>query len=168
MKVFISWAFDEPELPDNIVKIAGRFFSQLVDCLKATLDAASIDVAKAGITSVKVTRSSDDLKEKVTEHERANVKIGAKLFLNTSSTGNLKSAIETLFEVLGVECLDNLILAYHPQGRTTTNGVAVNGGDSDEAKESVMDWTGGHSDAIQDLKALWKEMEQYAIEKKVT
>ncbi|XP_059622234.1 glutamate--cysteine ligase regulatory subunit isoform X2 [Phlebotomus argentipes] len=149
----------------GVNKKAGQKPSEeLVDCLRATLDAASVAVGKGG--GAAVSRASDDLREKVTEHERANVKIGAKLFLNDNSTDNLKSAIDTLFSVLGVECLDNLILAYHPQGRTT-NGVA--NGDAEEAKEGgVMDWTGGRADAIPDLKALWREMERYALEKKVT
>ncbi|GAB0087021.1 Glutamate--cysteine ligase regulatory subunit [Sergentomyia squamirostris] len=151
----------------SVNKKAGQKPSEeLVDCLKATLDAGAIDATVGSAKSTAaVSRSNDDLREKVTEHERANVKIGAKLFLNTKSPENLKSAIETLFEVLGVTCLDNLILAYHPEGRVATNGVAVNGGDVEEVKE--MDWTGGQSGAIGDLKALWKEMEQYALDKKI-
>ncbi|XP_055691418.1 glutamate--cysteine ligase regulatory subunit [Lutzomyia longipalpis] len=154
----------------NVNKKAGQKPSEeLVDCLKATLATPAIEAAAKGApSSANVTRSGDDLREKVAEHERASVKIGAKLFLNTNSTENLKNAIDTLLSVLGVEYLDNLILAYHPEGRTT-NGTAVNGnsGEDDDTKEGVMDWSGGHSDAIQDLKALWKEMEEYAKSKKI-
>uniref|UniRef100_A0A1L8E369 GCS light chain n=1 Tax=Nyssomyia neivai TaxID=330878 RepID=A0A1L8E369_9DIPT len=151
----------------NVNKKAGQKPSEeLVDCLKATFATPAIDAAKGAPQSGVITRSGDDLREKVGEHERASVKIGAKLFLNTNSKDNLKSAIDTLLDVLGVEYLDNLILAFHPEGRTT-NGATTNGSDAEETKEGVMDWSGGHSNAIHDLKVLWKEMEHYANNKKI-
>lgn len=66
--------------------------------------------------------------------------------------------------------MDNLILAYHPRGGCTidvgeTNGVAHVNGDS---KEGVIEWGGKNKcGALNDLKLLWKDLEQYAEEKKV-
>lgn len=64
-------------------------------------------------------------------------------------------------------------MAYHPRGGCTidgngvgeTNGVAHVNGDS---KEGVIEWGGKNKyGALNDLKLLWKDLEQYAEEKKV-
>lgn len=135
--------------------------------MKATL------AEPATSTYAEITRQNDDLHTKITEHERNNIKIGAKIFINKNSEENLKTAIDNLFKILNIDYLDNLILAYHPRGSCTidgngigdTNGVAHVNGDS---KEGIIEWGGKNKcGALNDLKLLWKDLEKYAEEKKV-
>lgn len=141
------------------------------------------------IKNGKVFRNNDDLIAKITENERKNIKIGAKIFLNRPCSDNLKSAIENLFKTLQVDTLDNLILAYHPkkqdvdqQSNHTTNGSvlingssATNGRQTDDGsnhfstsvpKEGVLEWGNG-GNSLSDLKKLWTVLEEYAEEKKI-
>lgn len=153
---------------------------QLIDCLRATFAEPVVQqhtVTLDGKTSKEaqlINRANDDLRAKVEENERENVKIGAKLFLNRNSTTNLRWAIQNLLQVLNVQHLDNLILAYHPKKKQqqpsstengTTNGVG-GGGTSDE---EVMQWAGsGNESAQSDLKGLWQVLEEYASAKKIS
>lgn len=96
------------------------------------------------------------------------MKIGAKIFLNQYSTKNLRWALDQLYRVLSVESLDNLILAYHPT-TTASNGVLTNGSQGNESgSEAVMEWGSGHASAQEDLISLWKVLEEYAQEKKIS
>lgn len=151
-----------------------------MDCLKLTLVDPIVD-AKTG----QVSRNNDDLTVKITEHERANIKIGAKVFINRPCTANLESAIDSLLDVLGVQCLDNLILAYHPSKTAVQNGNVngrlSNGNHPDDEpsvasiyassvpRERSIEW-GGNSikAALNDLRKLWKVLERYSEQKKIT
>lgn len=127
-----------------------------------------------------LTRQGDDLLAKIGEHERDNVKIGAKIFVNRKSTENLRWAVDNLIQVvLKVGHLDNLILAYHPppspavHENGTTNGNSENNGEvngnGESPKEGVLEWgVGQHASALTDLKELWKVLEEYAADKKIT
>lgn len=104
---------------------------------------------------------NDDLNEKISEHERRNVKVGAKIFINNNSEANLEDAIDNILKVLQIDYLDNLILAFHPnchKDATLRNG---------DVKEGVLDWGGGDCNALSDLQKLWKVLERYSLEKKV-
>lgn len=122
--------------------------------------------AKAGI----ISRNNDDLLAKVTEYERANIKIGAKVFLNYPDPNLLHEAIDSLLSVLEINHLDNLILAYHPldETRSKSNGTIV--GDSNAhqngTKENTLSW-GDNGTAVDQLKTLWQVLETYADDKRI-
>lgn len=152
------------------------FSFQLFDCLNLMLADPVID-AKTGL----LTRTNDDLLQKVQEHERANVKIGAKVFLNHPHPELLHEAIDTLLNVLQIQHFDNLILAYHPSdesevkingnaaGKLTNghqNGTSSSSLSSSLPKESLITW-GGSDNAIEDLKKLWRALETYATDKRI-
>lgn len=153
------------------------FFFQLFDSLKLTLtDTASH--SKNG----HFYRNNNDLQAKMTEHNRGDIKIGVKVFLNIESIDYLKLSIDTLLKTLDVDFLDNLILAYHPKlsssssssAAPTTNGFDhshMNGDDPSSpipnGKEGVLEWGDGTTNALNSLKNLWKTLEQYADEKKI-
>lgn len=105
----------------------------------------------------------------MTEYERGNIKIGAKVFLNSAEPELLREALNNLLTVLNVNDLDNLILAYHPAHNHnkaengTTNG-SQNGGTalaSSLPKDGVLTWGNGDT-AVTDLKELWRTLESYA------
>lgn len=154
-----------------ILFIFSFFLFKLFDCLKLTL-ADPVVNPKTG----QINRNNDDLLTKVTEDERNNLKIGAKVFINRPCTVNLEAAIDSLLNVLQVECLDNLILAYHPAKTAYTNGTSngriPNGSDgttnlsTSVPKEGVLEW--GNASALHDLKKLWRTLENYAEQKKIS
>lgn len=166
----------------HINRKAGQKTSEeLFDCLKLTLNEPVSNEKNA-----QILRLNDDLTAKITEHERSNIKIGAKIFVNRACPKNLESAIDGLLDVLGVESLDNLILAFHPSKTVevpngNVNGRLHNGNHPGEEPsvasiyatsvptERSIEW-GGHSikAALIDLKKLWKVLENYSAQKKIT
>lgn len=164
-------------------------YFQLFDCLKLTLSDPVVN-AKTG----QIFRNNDDLLAKVTEYERDNIKIGAKIFINRACPQQLQEAIDALLNVLQVNFLDNLILVYHPLKDTElpssyTNGVAINGingGGSNitsgsdvlstslsssfsttPKERSVLTWGDSDGSALRDLKQLWETLETYANDGKI-
>lgn len=137
------------------------FFLQLFDCLNVTLSDAVID-GKAGI----ISRNNDDLLAKVTEFERANIKIGAKVFVNYPNPNLLQEAIDSLLNILEIDHLDNLILAYHPldESRPKANGSST--AHQNGTKENTLAW-GENGTAVNDLKKLWQVLESYADDKRI-
>lgn len=113
------------------------------------------------------------------EHKREDLKVGAKVFLNTESPAYLKLAIDNLLDTLEVDFVDNLILAYHPNssktGNVTNNIEYTNGGSSpsvtnglaNDSKEGVLEWGAGNTSALAGLKNLWQVLEEYAEMKKI-
>lgn len=142
--------------------------------MKVTID-DPITYTKTG----KIFRNNDDLNEKITEYKREEIKIGAKVFLNNSSVEHLEMAVENLLLTLGVNCLDNLILSFHPRRITSvTNGngehAIMNGSNKEpdtpnsvDGKEGVLEWGIGNSNALNELKSLWSVLEDYAQQKKI-
>lgn len=126
--------------------------------------------AKSGI----ITRNNDDLLAKVKEYERCNIKIGAKVFLNDSNPNRLHEAIDSLLQVLEIDYLDNLILAYHPldgansksNGTDKTNGHQNGSLGSSLPKESLLTWS-DTATAVDELKLLWQALETYADDKRI-
>lgn len=127
--------------------------------------------AKAGI----ISRNNDDLLIKVKEYKRCDIKIGAKVFLNHSNPDLLHEAIDNLMQLLEIEHLDNLILAYHPldainsksNGIDKTNGYQNGSLGSSLPKESPLTW-GDTATAINELKKLWQALEIYAEDKRIS
>lgn len=93
-----------------------------------------------------------------------NIKIGAKLFLNNDYGDNLLNAVNTIFETLDINYLDNLILAFHP--KSSIEVKQQNGGGND-IREGIIDWASADSRAVDNLLKLWNKLEQFAIDKKV-
>ncbi|XP_065086025.1 glutamate--cysteine ligase regulatory subunit [Ochlerotatus camptorhynchus] len=133
---------------------------ELVDCLRSTFAEAEV-VESSG--SRLVTRKNNDLLEKMKEHTRTDIKIGAKIFLNHYSETCLTEAVEKLFETLNVSYLDNLILAFHPRAVESSAGGETNG----EVKEGIIEWAVGSDNAVGNLRKLWSILEKYATDKKI-
>lgn len=133
---------------------------QLVDCLRSTF--AEAEVVESGGSRL-VTRKNNDLLEKMKEHTRTDIKIGAKIFLNHYSETCLTEAVEKLFETLNVSYLDNLILAFHPRAVESSAGGETNG----EVKEGIIEWAVGNDNAVSNLRKLWSSLEKYATDKKI-
>lgn len=109
-------------------------------------------------------RAHNELAEKIDEHGRDDIKVGVKIFLNNDSVEYLNEAVIATLKVLNLECLDNVILAYHPCSKSghTANGVV------DEAiKNDNFEWGANNGDAINNLKELWTHLEKFAKSKKV-
>ncbi|XP_055627895.1 glutamate--cysteine ligase regulatory subunit [Toxorhynchites rutilus septentrionalis] len=135
---------------------------ELTDCLRATfVEAEVVEVSDEQVRLV--TRKNNDLLTKVKEHQRTDIKIGAKIFLNQYSETCLSEAVERLFDTLNVSYLDNLILAYHPRSIDSSAGGETNG----EVKEGVIEWATGSESAVSNLKKLWSSLERYAVDKKI-
>lgn len=64
---------------------------------------------------------------------------------------------------MNIEYLDNLILAYHPR----SDNKLENGTMNSEVKEGVINWGSGDSNALNNLKNLWKSLEKYSLQRKV-
>lgn len=131
-----------------------------MDCLRSTFAEAEV-VESSG--SRLVTRKNNDLLEKMKEHTRTDIKIGAKIFLNHYSETCLTEAVEKLFETLNVSYLDNLILAFHPRAVESSAGGETNG----EVKEGIIEWAVGTDNAVGNLRKLWSSLEKYATDKKI-
>ncbi|XP_050080838.1 glutamate--cysteine ligase regulatory subunit [Anopheles maculipalpis] len=142
---------------------------ELTDCLRSTFGEA--EVTDLPPNRRLLTRRNNDLLEKVKEHPRADIKIGAKIFLNRFSEPALTEAVEKLFETLNVSYLDNLILAYHPTGTAGatngTNGALDDEPEEAEVKEGVIEWAVGSDNAVGNLKKLWALLERYAGDGKI-
>lgn len=153
---------------------------ELTDCLRSTFGEAEVvepvpeNAAPNGTDRERrsITRRNNDLLEKVREHPRADIKIGAKIFLNRFSELALTEAVEKLFATLNVSYLDNLILAYHPTGGAGLNGSSSGNGETEdepetEVKEGVIEWAVGSDNAVSNLKKLWAILERYASDGKI-
>lgn len=85
-----------------------------------------------------VLRAQKELLEKLQESQRNEISIGAKLFINNPrGGGGVDEAVKALMEILNVEYVDNLVLAYHP-----------------------------HKD-INNLKHLWNSLQEFAEKKQI-
>ncbi|XP_058059120.1 glutamate--cysteine ligase regulatory subunit [Anopheles bellator] len=138
---------------------------ELTDCLRSTFGDA--EVVEQKHQRRLVVRRNNDLLEKVGEHPRKDIKIGAKIFLTCFSESALTEAVEKLFEVLEVSYLDNLILACHPPAASSaTNGTSERE-DGDTKEEGVLEWAVGSDNAVGKLKNLWGLLERYSGQGKI-
>lgn len=121
-----------------------------------------------------IARNNDDLSAKVSEFERGDIKIGAKVFLNHPHPDLLREAIDSLLQLLQIDYLDNLILAYHPIDVSNAKAALANGNDNKSnglpngalasslpKEQSLLTW-GDSKTSIDELKKLWHVLESYA------
>lgn len=120
----------------NLNKKPGRKSTEeLTEAMKITLE----NVTKINETD-KISRSPDDLHDKLKENERNEISIGAKIFLRGEPREEyLNEAIQSLIETLGVEYVDSIVLAYYSKPKNTN-----------------------------ELSSLWKNLEGYYDTKAVT
>lgn len=114
-------------------------------------------------TKAVISRADDDLHAKITEHERKSLKIGVKLFLNKNCIESITEAIQSVFKLLQVDTIDNLILAFQPANNATDTIKMSN----DDSKMAFNNGLIGAGSALKDLKNLWSALEEYAISKQV-
>lgn len=100
----------------NLNKKPGRKSTEeLTEALKITLE----NVTKINETD-KISRSPDDLHDKLKENERNEISVGAKIFLRSEPKEEyLNEAIQSLIETLGVEYVDSVVLAYYSKPKNT-------------------------------------------------
>ncbi|XP_061386710.1 glutamate--cysteine ligase regulatory subunit-like, partial [Musca vetustissima] len=92
-----------------------------------------------------VLRAQKELQEKILENQRNEISIGAKLFVNNASgVGGVQQAVTALMDILKVDCVDNLVVAYHPHGEAKSDGADVNS-----------------------LKNLWNVLQEFAEKKQI-
>ncbi|XP_004536062.1 glutamate--cysteine ligase regulatory subunit [Ceratitis capitata] len=131
-------------------QLGGKSTDEILGGLKLTLQcpkaAAQVELIEADGS---ILRASEELEKKLTENNRSEISIGAKIFLNKSSSSFVEQAIRTLLQVLKVEHVDNVVLAYHP--KTEDNASQSNSNEN-----------------IDQLRELWTSLEQFAQEKKIT
>lgn len=142
----------------NIDKKLGRKSpEELTDGLKLTFKDSDTSVNHA---SGEMHRNIKELQSKIAEEERPNISIGAKIFLNKKSTSNLNKAMTSLLSILKVDCVDNVVLAYHPKTITDVNAD----GDS---SYGVVKWGTKYPESTKELKELWASLEQFSLEHKI-
>jgi glutamate--cysteine ligase regulatory subunit len=132
---------------------------ELINCIKSTL--SNQVQTELSPKSLKITRSNDDLLEKIQEHDRQSVKIGVKVFLSKNCPTYMAKAIDNILETLNVEYLDNLILAYHPM----YHDLATKQQNGDASSQNGE--THGINTAMKDLIGLWETLEKYSLNKKI-
>lgn len=109
-----------------------------------------------------VSWRSSDLLVKMRENPRDMIKVATKVFLNDCCENDLRAAIENAFRVLDTDFLDTLILAYHPGCCDAEDGEEVT-----EVKEGIIEWGDGTEKSLEQLKKLWRVLEEYSEAKKI-
>lgn len=113
-----------------------------------------------------VLRANGELEERIKEYARNELSIGIKLFLNKSSKEGVEEAVSALENILKVDFVDNLVLAYHPletaskdlpETPDVTNPVSYTGD---------MKWSKRNEKQLDVLKELWKVLQEFN-EKKI-
>ena len=147
-------------------KPARKSSEELLDGLKLTLQCSELGFVELNDIDGQVLRASQELSEKITEHERSNISIGAKIFLNKHSDSSIREAVQALLSILKVQQVDNVVLAYHPKPDTiipTTPPSPAIHGDS----YGVLKWSSRNDESVADLKQLWNALEYYAQQKHI-
>ncbi|XP_055905622.1 glutamate--cysteine ligase regulatory subunit isoform X2 [Eupeodes corollae] len=140
----------------NIDKKPGRKSTEeLTDGLKLTFKDPE---ATANLAAGELHRNITELQSKLSEHERPNISIGAKIFLNKKSTENLNKAMTSLLSILKVDCVDNVVLAYHPKPSKVVEG---------DTSYGILKWGSKDKESTEELKDLWTHLEQFALDKKI-
>lgn len=133
----------------------------MFDSLQATVQESETEKLPNGIEEIRW--KDNDLLVKLKENPRENIKLATKVYLNDCSEEYLRNAIENAFRILNVTFLDTLILAYHPKEATGINGTS----DEIEAKEGIIEWGDGTEKSLNDLKRLWRVLEEYSQSNKI-
>lgn len=125
----------------------------------------------------RVQRATQELNSRLTENERNEISIGAKIFLNRNSTDCVKEAVEALLNILNVTHVDNVVLAYHPNASAVASAtsVATTGAAKSPCSEGVSvpasasNWSlRNGAGGVAELKELYRTLEQYALKQQIT
>lgn len=149
-------------------KPARKSNEELLEGLKLTLQCREEGFVKLDEMSGNILRASQELAERISEHERTNISIGAKIFLNKHSTSSIKEAVQALLKILKVQQVDNVVLAYHPkpeknvQTPPSSPGMTLNG-DS----YGILRWNSKNEETVAELKELWEVLEECAQQKQI-
>ncbi|KAH8359435.1 hypothetical protein KR093_006562 [Drosophila rubida] len=152
---------------------------ELYDGLKITLHSdpnAERVVVEIDKLHGRVLCATQELNNKLTENGRNEISIGAKIFLNRQSTQCVQEAIDALLNILNVTHVDNVVLAYHPNvssgvanatlsSTTTAEKSPCSEGNAVTPSESWSQRNG--EQGIAELKLLYKQLEQYALQQKI-
>lgn len=111
---------------------------ELSEAIKITLNKWQDSKEHARGQTLEISRRHDDLVDKMAAHERADLKVGIKLFVNSDSEKAVNEAIFNVFETLKIESIDNLVLSYNYK-----------------ASETETD------QKLEHLKTLWKALENF-------
>ncbi|XP_001358607.2 glutamate--cysteine ligase regulatory subunit [Drosophila pseudoobscura] len=159
---------------------------ELYDGLKITLHSdPNVERVVVEIDELhgRVQHATEELTNRLTENQRSEISIGAKIFLNNNSTVFIEQAVDTLLNILNVTHVDNVVLAYHPNASGTTSPVANATAKSTTAApavkspcseanlapSSVSNWSARNgAQGVIELKELYRSLEQYALNQKIT
>ncbi|XP_053946434.1 glutamate--cysteine ligase regulatory subunit [Anastrepha ludens] len=141
-------------------QLGGKSTEEILYGLRLTLQcqgaAAQVELIEA---DGRVLRATEELNQKLTENERSEISIGAKIFLNKNSSEYIDQAIRTLLQILKVQHVDNVVLAYHAK---VEDDVSQN--HSNELSKTDAN----PNENADQLKALWSSLEQFAEQKQIT
>ncbi|XP_067617910.1 glutamate--cysteine ligase regulatory subunit [Eurosta solidaginis] len=150
-------------------QLGGKTTDEILEVLRLTLQCAETAAqVELNDTDGRVLRATEELKQKITENERSDLGIGVKIFLNKSANIFIEQAISTLLQILEVEHVDNVVLAYHPKthesSSTTTQNHNADWGEHNPDKEKNTK----NAKNVDQLKKLWSALEQLALKKQIT
>ncbi|XP_055848826.1 glutamate--cysteine ligase regulatory subunit [Episyrphus balteatus] len=141
----------------NIDKKPGRKSTEeLTDGLKLTFKDSNATINQ---NNGELHRNIKELQSKISEEERSNISIGAKIFLNKKSTELLNKAMTSLLSILQVQCVDNVVLAYHPKPAKILN--------ENDQSYGILKWGSKNEESTEELKTLWGQLEQFSLDKKI-
>lgn len=140
----------------NIDKKPGRKSTEeLTDGLKLTFKDPDVSI---NVTAGELHRNIKELHSKLSEHERPDISIGAKIFINKKSTANINKAMTSLLNILQVNCVDNVVLAYHPKPTSVAEG---------DSSYGILKWGSKNAESTEELKDLWSTLGQFSLDKKI-
>ncbi|XP_037953699.1 glutamate--cysteine ligase regulatory subunit-like [Teleopsis dalmanni] len=146
-------------------QIGSRSNEELIDGLKLTLQANDINHVVLEETKGQVLRATQELNEKLTENQRPDISIGAKIFLNKNSKECIEQAITTLLQILNVEHVDNVVLAYHPIPQNVINSAPTTPVGTPAGEK--FKWHSRNDQTVRELKELWSTLETFALNKQI-
>lgn len=130
-----------------------------MDSLQSTVsESESIELPDG---TKQISWKDNDLLVKMGEQPRDYIKVATKVFLNNCSEVDLRAAIENAFRILDTDFLDTLILAFHPCSGNEHSSDEI------EVKEGVIEWGDGTEKSLEQLKKLWRVLEEYSEAKKI-
>ncbi|XP_077283301.1 glutamate-cysteine ligase modifier subunit [Arctopsyche grandis] len=143
-------------------KVGQNVTEELTESLQITLDEwkKSVKTVDEKAESLKISRLNDDSQTKLAEEDRKNLKIGVKIFVQDHSAESLEECLENVFKTLGINTIDNVIVAYSPLSIAIPNGKEE-GSDSSDADSSKCDRI------LPGLLQLWRVLESYVKKERI-
>lgn len=125
---------------------------------------ADIQVTK---TEAQLLRANRELQERIKEYGRNEISIGVKLFLNKSTKQGVEEAVTALMNILKVDYVDNLVLAYHPY-ETASKALPETPDVTNTASYTGdLKWSNRNEKNLQQLSDLWQCLEEFAAKKQI-